>query len=326
MNLSPEVKAQLEEQKKNCVFCKIVSGETQGQIIYKDAVMTGMLDINPAVKGHALFMPLEHYPILPFLPPETFSHLFGRLPAIVATVKKAMVAPAATVFIANGGAAGQQTPHFLAHVFPREQGDGISLSGKPSPTTDLSAFSKSLNAVMTEHFNRNPGKGAVKSSSSLYEDDLVTCEALGQPWGKGHIVLTIPGKEFDQLDEDASRRLFTVASYASSILFESFQAHGTNLIVHTGPSEDNPSGFRLHLLPRWQDDGLNLTWNPLPTKPNLEEIKSRLHDEFFVLEHTPSRPKQETREDTSEKLQKILEKTQKSPDTEIERAINEARK
>ncbi|MBS3106921.1 HIT domain-containing protein [Candidatus Woesearchaeota archaeon] len=321
MALSPEVQAQLEEQKKHCVFCKIIAGEMKSFPIYKDAVMTGMLDINPAVKGHALFMPLEHYPILSFLPPETFAHLFGKLPTLVKSLKTAMVVPGATAFIANGGAAGQQSPHFLMHLFPRERWDGLSLSGGKGQKTDLSGFWKSLNAVMTEHFSRNPG-GSVKTSET-YEDDLVQGSAPDNPWGKGHVVLSIPGKEFDQLDENASRRLFTVASYASSILFESLQAHGTNLILHTGESEDNDSGFRLHLLPRWQDDGLLLSWKPLAQKPDLEAIKSKLRDEFFVVEHTPP-PIKRKEEDTGDKLKKILEK--QSPDSEIERAISEARK
>ena len=56
MNLTPEIKAQLEEQKKQCVFCKINYGEIPGKKVFEDDKTVAFLDINPAVKGHILFM------------------------------------------------------------------------------------------------------------------------------------------------------------------------------------------------------------------------------------------------------------------------------
>ena len=36
MEITPEMKAQLEEQKKQCVFCKIISGEIPGKEVFSD--------------------------------------------------------------------------------------------------------------------------------------------------------------------------------------------------------------------------------------------------------------------------------------------------
>lgn len=115
--------AAFEEQKANCIFCQIVSGKVPSKKVFEDEEFIGILDINPATKGHVLFMPKEHYPILPLIPFERMQRMFSRISEVSGAIKDALVMPAITVFIANGGAAGQQSPHFLLHLIPREQGD-----------------------------------------------------------------------------------------------------------------------------------------------------------------------------------------------------------
>src|SRR3989338_1040716 len=132
IEITPEIQAQLDEQKKQCVFCKILIGETESKKVYSDKFITGILDINPGVPGHMVLLPNEHYPILPYLPTATFKHIFGIMPQLIGAAKSAMIATGATVFIANGGIAGQQSPHFIVHLLPRERGDKV----------DLYAFSK----------------------------------------------------------------------------------------------------------------------------------------------------------------------------------------
>ena len=125
MELTPEIKAQLAEQKKQCIFCKLISGEMEAKKVFEDKVTIAMVDIHPAMKGHTLFMLKEHYPIMPYIPPNEFQHIFGLIPQMCKAVQKARVSTSANVFIANGGPAGQQAPHFLMHIFPRENGDGF---------------------------------------------------------------------------------------------------------------------------------------------------------------------------------------------------------
>ncbi|MBI2208489.1 HIT domain-containing protein [Candidatus Woesearchaeota archaeon] len=58
-NMSPE---ELKEfQKKQCIFCQIISGNVQSRKIYEDGHVLAVLDINPANPGHILVMPREHY-------------------------------------------------------------------------------------------------------------------------------------------------------------------------------------------------------------------------------------------------------------------------
>ena len=125
MELTPEIKAQLQEQKKQCIFCKLISGEMPAKKVFEDSKTISLVDIYPARKGHTLFMLKEHYPIMPYIPADEFKHYFGLVPQLCNAVKNATVTTGINVFIANGGPAGQQAPHFLMHLFPRENADGF---------------------------------------------------------------------------------------------------------------------------------------------------------------------------------------------------------
>ncbi|HII71817.1 TPA: HIT domain-containing protein [Candidatus Woesearchaeota archaeon] len=140
MELSPEQKEQLEKQKEQCIFCKIVKGEIPSKKVYEDDKIMAILDINPAAKGHLLVMPKEHYPIMPLIPEETFKHLFSKVKELDGAVKDAFLCKECTIFVANGGAAGQQSMHFMLHIIPRDGGDGLEMldiSGKEAPEKEV---------------------------------------------------------------------------------------------------------------------------------------------------------------------------------------------
>lgn len=46
---------------KPCVFCDIVAGRSPASIIYEDADVVALLDINPLQRGHTLVIPKRHY-------------------------------------------------------------------------------------------------------------------------------------------------------------------------------------------------------------------------------------------------------------------------
>lgn len=115
----------LQQQKANCIFCRIIKGEVPAKKVYEDDKVIAILDINPAVRGHVLVLPKEHYPILPLIPFDQMQALFKTTRALAGSLKEAVLCPHVTIFIANGAAAGQQSPHFLYHLIPREENDGL---------------------------------------------------------------------------------------------------------------------------------------------------------------------------------------------------------
>lgn len=44
----------------SCIFCKIVTGELPGEILYEDEHVIAFMDIMPVSKGHVLLIPKTH--------------------------------------------------------------------------------------------------------------------------------------------------------------------------------------------------------------------------------------------------------------------------
>jgi histidine triad (HIT) family protein len=122
-NMSPE--EILELQKKNCIFCKIISKEIPSHEIYSDEKVLVILDINPANEGHCLILPKNHYQILPQLPSELIEHMFNVGKKLSRSVLKALGVKGTTFFVANGAIAGQKAPHFMVHIIPRKPADTL---------------------------------------------------------------------------------------------------------------------------------------------------------------------------------------------------------
>lgn len=45
----------MDEEK--CVFCMIINGNIPAKKVYEDQLVLGILDINPASKGHVIMIP-----------------------------------------------------------------------------------------------------------------------------------------------------------------------------------------------------------------------------------------------------------------------------
>jgi len=122
-HMSPE---ELREfQKQQCIFCQIIAGKVPAKKVYEDEKCIGVLDINPAAKGHVLIMPKEHYVIMPQIPDKEIGHLFLVSKYLSQAMLKVMKVPGTMVYVANGLAAGQKAQHFMVHLIPRKEGDGV---------------------------------------------------------------------------------------------------------------------------------------------------------------------------------------------------------
>jgi histidine triad (HIT) family protein len=132
-DLTPEQIAEM--QKKNCIFCKIVSGEVPSSKVYEDDQFLGILDIRPAAAGHVLFLPKEHVPILPLMAEEKMIAYLERTLQVAEAVRDAMICPRVTIMAASGWAAGQQAPHLMLHIIPREPNDGLDMLDVTTLTT-----------------------------------------------------------------------------------------------------------------------------------------------------------------------------------------------
>jgi len=303
MQLTPEVKAQLAEQKKDCVFCKIIKKEIQSKIVFEDEKTLGVLDIYPAVKGHTLYLLKEHYPIMPYLPVEDFTHLFGLLPQLTKAVKGAMVAIALNIFIANGGAAGQQYPHFLIHLMPRDEGDNFfqflfNRKEKKLAEEKVKQLQTTLMQIMQNYFLSSPQEwhsgvgsrpsylqGIESHGFVLYEDEKVLCllPSLNIVAGQMELYSKLEERYIEKLAIWDAVYLFTVGSFCASLLFQVAGAQGTNLLVKSGITDDNREGrLCVYILPRAQNDSLQgLHWQPEQPKYNLDGVQEKIKEKMW---------------------------------------------
>lgn len=126
---------------ENCLFCKIIAGELEGTIIYKDEICTALMDIQPINPGHMLVIPNDHSKDLADLPPETGKHIFAIAQNLAAALKKSGIrCEGINLFLADGKAAMQEVFHFHLHVIPRFEDDGFGFQFSPRyaelPTRD----------------------------------------------------------------------------------------------------------------------------------------------------------------------------------------------
>jgi len=122
-NMSPE---ELKEfQKKQCIFCQIISGNVQSKKVYEDEKALAILDINPANPGHILIMPKEHYSIMPQIPEHEVVHIFNVVKMLSNASLRALEVQGSNIIVANGVAAGQKAQHFMVHLIPRKEGDNV---------------------------------------------------------------------------------------------------------------------------------------------------------------------------------------------------------
>ncbi len=116
----------MKGQQNKCLFCSIANKEVKSYVVYEDREVMGVLDINPANKGHVLLFPLIHTETL-FNLKET-DHIFMVAKKINDTLIKKLGAKGTNIFIANGVVAGQLVQHFIVHIIPRFENDGINFS------------------------------------------------------------------------------------------------------------------------------------------------------------------------------------------------------
>ena len=110
---------------KDCIFCKIASGQIPATKIYEDEVIVAFLDIGPISDGHTLVMPRQHFEKAHNCPPELLGQIWIRLVKIAGAVVSATGADGYNVLCNNGKAAGQLVDHLHFHIIPRRTGDGV---------------------------------------------------------------------------------------------------------------------------------------------------------------------------------------------------------
>jgi histidine triad (HIT) family protein len=106
-----------------CLFCSIMAGETQADIVLDTPAVVAFLDHRPLFPGHTLVVPRAHVETLRDLDDATRDELFAQVQRVAAAVQDATAS--AGSFVAMNNVVSQSVPHVHVHVVPRNRKDGL---------------------------------------------------------------------------------------------------------------------------------------------------------------------------------------------------------
>lgn len=132
----------------DCIFCKIVKGESPCYKIYEDEMTLAFLDISRDADGHTLVIPKKHFKSVIDCDKE-------YLEAVIRTVQKVgqhyltCGYEGFNILNANDKSAEQSIFHLHLHIIPRKTGDNIKgypvLNGAKFSLEDMHKFLKMEN-------------------------------------------------------------------------------------------------------------------------------------------------------------------------------------
>ena len=102
-------------------------------------------------------------------------------------------------------------------------------------------------------------------SKILYEDEQSMAVLDVNGANPGHCFI-FPKNHYpiiEQVHDEEIGNMFQIANKLSSAIFEGLKVEGTNIFVANGiPAGQTVAHFMINVIPRTQNDGINLQWQP----------------------------------------------------------------
>ncbi len=109
-----------------CIFCSILEGRAPASFIYRDGAVAAFMDLYPVTLGHLLIIPVAHAASLDQVEPEVAEQIMKLAQRLGKAITSSNLGnDGFNLFLANGGAAGQDVFHVHLHILPRFHGDGF---------------------------------------------------------------------------------------------------------------------------------------------------------------------------------------------------------
>ncbi|MEM4239896.1 MAG: HIT family protein [Candidatus Woesearchaeota archaeon] len=134
----------------------------------------------------------------------------------------------------------------------------------------------------------------------LFEDDQIAILLAPKPAVAGHIILA-PKKHaaiLEQVPDFVIGKMFDKANKVSIAVFETLGAEGTNIIVNNGiAAGQGVNHFLINVVPRRENDGLNLLWQPRQlSEEEMSTVELNLREgskNIGIFEKEEEKPKEE---------------------------------
>jgi len=119
----------MEEEK--CIFCMIASKKVPAKEVYEDSMIVGVLDINPASKGHVIMIPKKHYNNIYEMPQQEFLEYISVARAVGYAILLSLAPDNVEMLYTKELTKGSVTPHAIIHLIPRYNNDSINHVWQP---------------------------------------------------------------------------------------------------------------------------------------------------------------------------------------------------
>jgi histidine triad (HIT) family protein len=107
---------------KECIFCKIASGDIPSKKVYEDVHAFAFLDAEPLNIGHTLIVPKKHFETIDEMSSKELANMSKAIEKVSKGVMK--LSEGMNILQNNNKIAGQVVPHVHFHLVPRYSGDG----------------------------------------------------------------------------------------------------------------------------------------------------------------------------------------------------------
>jgi histidine triad (HIT) family protein len=137
-----------------CIFCRIVAGEAEASLVYRDELVTAFMDAHPVVQGHLLVVPNRHASGLDELDDESAARMMVIGRRLAGALRRSGIpCDGVNLMLADGAPAGQTVFHSHLHVLPRTSRDGFGFrrplgAGLPAGRHALESVAKQIRGVL----------------------------------------------------------------------------------------------------------------------------------------------------------------------------------
>ena len=117
-------------------------------------------------------------------------------------------------------------------------------------------------------------------TATLYEDEDFRVILDANPAAKGH-ALIIPKEHYAnlyELDDELAGKVLVLAKKMITKLTDILGCDGYNIVQNNGEAAGQTVfHFHIHLIPRREGDGINVTWTPTePTDEQIAAVQAKL--------------------------------------------------
>ena len=131
--------------------------------------------------------------------------------------------------------------------------------------------------------------GSKIPSKKVYEDELAMAVLDVNGANPGHCFV-MPKNHYpiiEQVPDNEIGRLFQISNKISSAIFESLGAQGTNIFVTNGiPAGQTVAHFTINVIPRKENDGINLQWQPKQlSEEEMSTVELKLKEQTKNIGH-----------------------------------------